>query len=154
MTWKKKGLIIVGVVIIAIQFIQPAHNSSVIHLATDITKIYVVPDSVQKTLNNSCYDCHSNHTIYPWYFNIQPVGWLLANHIKTGKSNLNFSEFGMYSTRKQANKLRAISESIKDGSMPIWAYTLIHSDAKITSKQKDMINSWIGNIRDSLMAKP
>ena len=153
MNWKKKVLIIVGLIIITLQFIQPVHNKSTQVLATDISKIYVFPDSVQKILTVSCYDCHSNNTNYPWYFNIQPVGWILASHIKDGKNNLNFSEFGSYSTRKQANKLRAISSSVKDGSMPISSYTLLHSDAKLSNHQKELINSWAQNIRDSLMAK-
>lgn len=153
MNRKKKVLIIAGIIILIIQFIQPAHNKSQQQLPTDISKIHVVPDTVQKILNNSCYDCHSNNTRYPWYFNIQPVGWFLANHIKTGKANLNFSEFGSYSTRKQANKLRAISETIKDRSMPISSYTLIHTDAKLSEKQKDLIKSWVLTIHDSLMEK-
>ena len=152
MNWKKKVLIIVGIIIISLQFIQPVHNKSIQVLATDISKIYVVPDSVQKILTVSCYDCHSNNTNYPWYFNIQPVGWILASHIKDGKNNLNFSEFGSYSKRKQANKLRAISSSVKDGSMPISSYTLLHSDAKLSNNQKEIINRWTQNIRDSLMA--
>ena len=85
---------------------------------------------------NSCYDCHSNNTRYPWYVNIQPMGWVMARHIKKGKENLNFSEFGTYSKRKQANKLRAIATSIKDGSMPLSSYTIMHTDAKLCEEEE------------------
>lgn len=153
MNWKKKVLIAGSALFMVIQFIQPVHNRSTQLSSTDISRLYPVPDSVQKILKNSCYDCHSNNTSYPWYFNIQPAGWLLANHVKNGKENLNFSEFGSNSTRKQANKLRAISQSLKDGSMPISSYTLMHGDAKLTIKQKEMISAWVQNLRDSLMAK-
>ncbi len=153
MNWKYKILIIAGSFFIVIQFIQPAHNKSSQLLPTDISRIYIVPDAVQKILKSSCYDCHSNNTTYPWYSNIQPVGWILANHISNGKKNLNFSEFGSYSTRKQANKLRAISQSITEGSMPVSTYIMMHGDAKLNLKQKEMISSWAQNQRDSLMAK-
>ena len=77
----------------------------------------------------------------------------MASHIKEGKANLNFSEFGTYSTRKQANKLRAISSSIKDGSMPILAYTVMHTNAKLSKANKELIISWASKTRDSLLAK-
>ena len=153
MNWRYKILITAGAIFIVMQFIQPVHNKSSQILTTDISRIYNVPDSVQKILKNSCYDCHSNNTIYPWYFNIQPAGWLLTNHVKNGKENLNFSEFGSYSTRKQANKLRAISQSVTDGSMPISSYLFVHHDARLTNQQKEVIISWTQIIRDSLMAK-
>ena len=83
----KKILSAILIVFIAIQFIQPAHNKSDQLLATDISKMVNIPDSVQALLKNACYDCHSNNTNYPWYSNIQPMGWLMAKHIKKAKMN-------------------------------------------------------------------
>lgn len=91
----KKILLGILVVIIAIQFIQPARNKSARVLPTDVSKIYNVPENVQAILKRSCYDCHSNNTIYPWYSWIQPAGWWLASHIKRGKEELNFSELAV-----------------------------------------------------------
>ncbi len=150
--YKKILLILLGVLIV-IQFIQPSHNKSDQVLPMDITKTINVPDKVLDVFKNSCYDCHSNNTRYPWYVNIQPMGWFMANHIKEGKENLNFSDFGSYSKRKQANKLRAIAESIKDGSMPISSYTIMHTDAKLTSNDTAIINNWVRITRDSLLMK-
>lgn len=122
-------------------------------LPSDITRTLNVPDNVLNVFKNSCNDCHSNNTRYPWYVNIQPMGWLMTNHIKDGKANLNFSEFGTYSKRKQANKLRAIAKSINDGSMPISSYTIMHTDAKLNSEDKKMISDWVSNARDSMEVK-
>jgi hypothetical protein len=36
-----------------------------------------------------------------------------------GKENLNFSEWGGYSSRKQGNKLDRISKQIKSDEMPV-----------------------------------
>lgn len=112
-----------------------------------------VPENVLGILKNSCYDCHSNNTRYPWYVNIQPLGWLMANHIKDGKADLNFSEFGTYSKRKQANKLRAIAESIKEGSMPISSYTIMHAEAKLNEENKKLIMDWVSHTKDSMEIK-
>ena len=149
----KKILLALPGVFIVIQFIQPAHNKSEKMLETDITKTINVPDKVLDVFKNSCYDCHSNNTRYPWYVNIQPMGWIMANHIKEGKENFNFSEFGTYSKRKQANKLRAIAETIKDGSMPISSYTIMHTDAKLSTENKKLITEWVSKTKDSMEIK-
>ena len=149
----KKILLVLLVLFIVIQFIRPARNTSGQVLPTDITKTVAVPDKVLDILKNSCYDCHSNDTRYPWYVNIQPMGWMMARHVKNGKANLNFSEFGGYSQRKQANKLRAIGMSIMEGSMPISSYTILHTDAKLNPDDKKIISKWASDTKDSLDSK-
>jgi hypothetical protein len=153
MKWTKRILLILLIIFIVIQFIRPARNQSGQVLPTDITKAVNIPDKVLDVFKNSCYDCHSNNTRYPWYVNIEPMGWFMANHIKNGKANLNFSEFGTYSKRKQANKLRAIAKSINDGTMPLSSYTIMHTDAKLSEEIKKMISDWVSNARDSMEIK-
>jgi hypothetical protein len=149
---KKKWLLILVIAFVLIQFNQPARNKSGQVLQTDISKIYPVPSNVQAILKAACYDCHSNDTRYPWYANIQPGGWWLAKHIKNGKEELNFSEFGAYSNRRQVTRLRSIENSIKDGTMPLSSYTLLHKDARLTKDEKVMLIEWTGKIKDSLTA--
>ena len=149
MRWRKV-LIAVTAVFVAIQFIQPAKNKSEQVLSTDITKIYSVPNSVQSILKTSCYDCHSNNSHYPWYFNIQPAAWLMANHIKEGKADLNFSDFGSYSQHHQRSKLKTIADQVNDDEMPIWSYTLIHKNTILSKQQKETIANWATNTKDSL----
>ncbi len=146
----KKILLALLIVFIAIQFIQPAHNISGQVLPTDIPKTVNVPDKVLAIFKNSCYDCHSNNTRYPWYVYIQPMGWMMARHIKNGKDNLDFSDFGSYSQRKQANKLRAIETSIKEGSMPLSSYNIMHTDARLSAEDKKLITDWASNAKDRL----
>ncbi|MGN6539361.1 MAG: heme-binding domain-containing protein [Ginsengibacter sp.] len=146
----KKIFLLIVVVIIAIQFIQPARNKSGQVLPTDISKTYNVPENVQAILKRSCYDCHSNNTVYPWYSCIQPIGWWLASHIKRGKEELNFSEFGSYSSRKQRSKFFAISKSVEDGTMPFASYTLIHTNSKLFKEDKAIIINWASKTKNSL----
>lgn len=144
------GLLIAFIVI---QAFRPARNNSGQRLATDVTNVVQVPDTVLRILHAACYDCHSNNTRYPWYMNVQPVAWMMASHVKEGKSNLNFSEFGSYSKRKQANKLRSIGEAVKEGSMPLSSYILMHKEAKITEAEKRAITEWALKAKDSLSSK-
>lgn len=149
----KKILLTIVIVFIAIQFIKPAFNTSGQILSTDITKTVNIPNKVLDILKNSCYDCHSNNTRYPWYVNIQPLGWIMARHIKKGKQNLNFSQFGTYSKRKQADKLKSIAESLKDNTMPLSSYAIMHTDAKLSTTDKNLITDWASNAKDSLQKK-
>lgn len=153
MSGSKKILLALLIVFIAIQFIQPARNKSGQVLPTDITNTYTLPANVQAIFKTACYDCHSNKTNYLWYFNIQPVGWFLANHIKDGKAELNFSAFGSYSTRRQMSKLRSIENSIEDGTMPLASYTLIHKDARLTKEDKAVLLDWINKAKDRMTQK-
>jgi hypothetical protein len=149
----KKILFAVGVLIIAIQFVRPAHNKSDQVLATDISKTIGIPDNVQAILKNACYDCHSNNTNYPWYSNIQPMSWLMANHIKKAKKELNFSEFGSYSPRRQISKLDGIANSILDDIMPLSSYKLMHKNAQLNATEKAILYNWTSETKKSLSAK-
>lgn len=150
MRFLKKILIALLVAFIIIQLIQPVRNASGLVASTDISKTVSVPENVKHVLKTACYDCHSNNTNYPWYSRVQPFGWMLANHIKHGKKNLNFSEFGKYPPRMQQSKLKAIADQIKDREMPLYSYTLIHKNARLTTEQKNMIIAWAQHNIDSL----
>lgn len=140
--------IVIGFV--AIQFVQPARNSTGQALAIDISKLVFVPDSVQIILKKACYDCHSNNTNYPFYAYIQPIGWLLNNHIQDGKKQLNFSDFGSMPKRRQESKLKSIANQIKDETMPLPAYIILHKNAILTKKDRDLIINWANTTKDSL----
>lgn len=150
----KKILTLGFVIFLLIQFYQPARNLDNGQVfPVHITKLYNVPSNVNSILRTSCYDCHSNNTKYPWYSYIQPVRIFMDNHIKEGKENLNFSEFGYYSVRKQGNKLEQIAKQIKAGEMPLTSYTLIHKNAILTQENKKVLINWIERTRDSIASQ-
>ena len=136
-------LVILLSVFVGIQFIRPAKNVSEEIGANDITAKYHIPDEVHQILKVSCYDCHSNNTYYPWYWQLQPVMWFMNDHINEGKRHLNFSEFSSYAARRRYKKLKEISKEIKSGDMPLRSYTMIHRDAVLSPVQKITVENWI-----------
>ena len=78
---------------VGIRFIPTERNQSDTVPESDFMLVNNVPETIQKKLQVSCYDCHSNNTQYPWYNKIQPVAWFLEDHIKEGKAELNFNEW-------------------------------------------------------------
>lgn len=149
----KNIVLVLFIVAIAIQLIQPAPNKNGLVLETDINKVVEMPKNIEGILKTSCYDCHSNNTDYPWYSKIQPGGWWMASHIKKGKEELNFSEFGSYSNRRQQSKLKSIIDAMDDGTMPIPAYTWIHKNAILSNGDKMKLTKWASSIKDSLAIK-
>jgi len=138
----KTILIVLLVALIIIQFIRPTENKGDEIAQNQITASYQIPDSLQKTLKVSCYDCHSNTTVYPFYFKIQPVAWFLNNHIQDGKRHLNFSEFNTYPLWRQHENFKDIVEQLKKDEMPLSSYTLIHRDAILSADQKLAMEDW------------
>jgi hypothetical protein len=138
----KRTLSVLVLLFIIIQFFRPARNTSEVIPANEITAAVAVPDDILGILKNSCYDCHSNNTRYPWYVNIQPAGWFMSSHIREGKRGLNFSEFATYSPRRQYRRLNDIIENVNDEEMPLPSYLLIHTDAKLSQGQKEKIVAW------------
>ncbi len=138
-----KILLVVIILFIAIQFIPRDYNNSILIGVNDITKLYPVPGNVQAIFKNSCYDCHSNNTNYPFYARIQPIRFMMDGHVKQGKEELNFNEFGTYSKRKQSHKLRAIANSMTEGTMPLSSYLFIHRKAGLTAMERTVIIAWV-----------
>ena len=145
-------LITLLIILIIIQFIRPAKNISSVSSPTDIAVGYKIPDDVQHILKVSCYDCHSNNTVYPWYWQIQPVTWFMNGHIDDAKRSLNFSTFSAYSIRKQYRSFDEINKEVKDDDMPLNSYTLIHRDAKLSEAQKLSIATWTTAARKEIEA--
>jgi len=150
---RRRILLIIIIILIAIQFIRPAKNQSNDVLTSEISHVYTVPQNVSVILKKACNDCHTNNTVYPWYAQIQPVGWWLNHHIEEGKDELNFNEFGAYAVPRQYHKLEEVVEQVKEGEMPIWSYTLIHTNAKLTDEEKQTLINWAQGIRNTMKAK-
>jgi hypothetical protein len=148
----KRTFQILLLVFIIIQFIRPEKNKAEGISKNDISTLYPVPANVQSILKTSCYDCHSNNTVYPWYAKIQPVTWWLNNHIQDGKKDLNFSEFASYRIRKQYKKLEEINELVEKDAMPLDSYLWIHKDAKLNEQQKLVLANWVSAVRDTIKA--
>src|SRR5687767_5991001 len=147
MSKKKAGLLLAVFCFVVIQFFQPDRNQTGKAEETDIHNVYAIPGNVSSIFKTACYDCHSNHTNYPWYSKIQPGAWLMANHIRDGKEELNFSEFGNYSARRQKSKLKAIAGSIAENEMPLKSYLLLHQEARLSDDEKKTVLAWAEKVQ-------
>ncbi len=134
----------------AIQIIRPARNSSASSAGAGDAGGITIPDDVRRVLQTACFDCHTNNTRYPWYAEVEPVGWWLAGHIADGKRNLNFDDLGAYPPRRRFIKLGPIEQQLNENEMPLPSYLLIHRDGVLSQEQKDLLIRWTRTWRDSL----
>lgn len=139
--FKKIGYFLLFALIIA-QFFGPKKNEGDLASVAIFIEETNPPEDVKKILETTCYDCHSNKTNYPWYNNITPVNYWLADHVKDGKKHLNFSNWSAYSLKKKEHKMDELYEEVEKGEMPLDSYTWTHSDANLTPEQIAAVVSW------------
>jgi len=137
--FKIKYLIIL---LIVIQFYRPTKNISTEISKNNIFKTEIVPQKIQEMLKTSCFDCHSNNTKYPWYNNIAPASWVLANHVDDGKEELNFDAWSTYSQKRKNRKLKEIKKELEGKDMPLDSYLWIHKKAELSKNQIKEIIVW------------
>ena len=115
----------------------------------------IVQDSVYTAINdnyqtvryifkNSCFDCHTDSTKYPWYHVLPFIGGMIDDDIKEAKEHLDMSNdfpFGGHAT--QLDQLTEIREDIKEGKMPILSYRFTHWGLLIEGKKQDSVFLWI-----------
>lgn len=89
-------------------------------------KTALFPDNVQKILETSCFDCHSD----------------AASNAKA-KLKLNFSKWSELSDAKKVGKMEAVNDEIKESKMPPERYLTNNPSKALTQEQKDMINKWV-----------
>jgi hypothetical protein len=90
---------------------------------------------IKAILRKACYDCHSNETRWPWYSYIAPVSWLTVYDTNKGREELNFSTWNRYDTEKQGDIIKDLWETVEDGEMPPWFYTVPHPEARLSVGQ-------------------
>ncbi|MBE9599548.1 heme-binding domain-containing protein [Pedobacter sp. MC2016-24] len=146
----RKALLILAIIILLIQMFRPEQNISASAPANAIEAHYPVSKRIGALLRSSCYDCHSNNTVYPWYSKVQPFAWWLRSHITEGKRELNFDEFNSYDNKKKKHKLDEVVEMIEKNEMPLSSYTLIHKKAVLSSQEKNEIIAWAKELKNAI----
>ncbi|GAB7257878.1 heme-binding domain-containing protein [Polaribacter sp. OB-PA-B3] len=138
----KKILVFLLVVFVIAQFFGPEKNDGEMTSVAAFISETNPPEDVKKILETTCYDCHSDKTVYPWYSNITPVNYWLDDHIKDGKKHLNFSKWSSYSLKKKEHKMDELYEEVEKGEMPLDSYTWTHADANLTQEQINAVVAW------------
>ena len=131
----KKLIALLVLVLIGIQFIPVERTNPLVVYDID------APANIKTVLKKACYDCHSNETEWAWYTEIAPLSFLTVKDVNEGREHLNFSEWGKY-TNKLGQVKDEIWEEVREEHMPPWMYRVVHSDAKLSQEEKDVLRNW------------
>lgn len=143
----KSLLIAMLVILVLLQFYRPPLNESGPQAFAEFEIETQPSDEVKAILRKACYDCHSNHTRYPWYNNVAPVSYWLDLHIDEGKEHLNFSDWSSFKAKKKDHKLEEIVQEVKKGKMPLKEYTWTHGDARLSDQERQALIHWAEGLR-------
>ena len=143
----KKISFLLLLVFIALQFYRPEKNIAQGNHTAVFLEETNPPKTVKNMLSETCYDCHSNNTAYPWYNNVAPVSYWLSDHVNEGKEHLNFSDWENYSLKQKDHKLEELIEEVSQGEMPLSTYKWMHKNARLSQEQIDSIVAWAEQTR-------
>jgi len=146
----KIAAIVLVIAFIVAQFFRPNRVNPPVVEADTLEASTQVPDDVKAIISRACADCHSSTTMYPWYSNISPASWFLADHVADGRGEMNFSEWNTYSPRKKGKKLEEICEQIEKGEMPLRSYLWLHWDAALSADDVKALCGWATRERERL----
>lgn len=101
----------------------------------------IAPQAAQKALERSCYDCHSDHTRWPWYSYVAPLSWSVAQDVSNGRRALNFSHWDELNASEKIRLKESIEVKIPY-AMPPSIYTQWHKDAHLSLEDVRSIREW------------
>lgn len=101
-----------------------------------------IDSGTQQLIERSCRDCHSEATRYPWYSYVVPISWIINYDVQQGREHLNLSRWKEYSLIRRERALSEIANQVRDGAMPLWQYTWIHRNTRLSDADADVIFQW------------
>lgn len=112
------------VVFAAIQFVPAARTNPPVEFE-------VAWDSprTRDLFYRACADCHSHETRWPYYSKVAPVSWLVSNHVRDGRRDMNIS------LPDEVDVTEAVAQ-IRKNRMPPIDYQLMHPEARLDEKEK------------------
>ena len=152
--WIRRLMLAALVVVAASQVFRPARTNPLTDPAREIHANVTIDSAVAAVLTRSCNDCHSNHTVWPWYSHVAPTSWLIVSDVNRGRKALNFSEWSTYGAKQQQEHLREICNEVEEGEMPGFSYTLMHRAAALSKAEVAAVCRWTQSSAQTSIAEP
>jgi hypothetical protein len=153
---RRFSLVVAAVIAVwlAAVVVTPRPVNPVIDSALGLEATASVPPDVLAMLRTSCFDCHSDETRWPWYTRAFPASWLVSHDVEEGRGQLNLSRWSEYNVFDRADLLDEMCEHATTGEMPLWQYTLMHRDARLSAPQIETLCAWTAAELERLLESP
>ncbi|HXG67459.1 MAG TPA: heme-binding domain-containing protein [Blastocatellia bacterium] len=137
----KWSLLVLAVLFVGAQVVRPERINPPVDGARAIEAHAQMTPEVAAILKRACYDCHSNETRWPWYSNVAPASWFVADHVKEGREHLNFSDWARKGD-KTKKYLEEMCEEVREHEMPLSSYLWLHPGAKLSEQDIRTLCDW------------
>jgi hypothetical protein len=144
----KPAALALSVLFVCVQFVRPNRANSPVNHSEAIESHARVTPEVAGIFERACKDCHSNQTEWPWYAEVAPISWYVADHVEHGRRNMNFSEWSNYDRAQADWLLGAMCMTAERGRMPLSSYTRLHHAAKLSPADVQTLCAWSQAERD------
>ena len=138
---KRLGLTL-ATLFVAIQFFRPQRSNPPVDGRRAIQAHLEVTPAAARVLDRSCRDCHTQETRWPWYSNVAPASWLVADHVNHARSHMNLSDWAAYSPEDARHNLERMCRLARQGEMPLPSYLWIHRSARPSSEDVQALCDW------------
>jgi mono/diheme cytochrome c family protein len=103
------------------------------HANPPVTKAAALDPGTRAIVTETCADCHSNTTRWPWYTSVAPASWFARSDVDGGRKVLNFSEWD-----RAQPAVDELAEVISSGQMPPRKYRILpnHAKARLADAEK------------------
>jgi len=104
-------------------------------------------NKIEPIFHQKCFDCHSQLTVYPWYYKVPLVKQLIDSDIAEGLKHIDMTAGLPFKGHGSVEKdMEAIHKTIEKNSMPPWRYRIMHPENSLSEKEKILIIQWIKSI--------
>src|SRR5262245_12418425 len=138
---KRLGLTL-AILFVAIQVFRPERSNPPVSRPRAIQAHLEVSPAAAAVIDRSCRDCHSHETRWPWYSNVAPTSWFVADHVNHARRHLNLSDWAAYSPEDARHNLEEMCQQVRKGEMPLPSYLWIHRTARPSSEDVKTLCDW------------
>jgi hypothetical protein len=131
-----------GVLGLASAFVHPFGNVKGQTSTASLLSASQTTDTVNRVIERSCQNCHSERTDWPWYSYIPPVSWMIEKDVSEARGHMNLSRWGDYTTERQVEILSRLGAEVRNHQMPLPRYLSLHPDARLSETDVKDLYDW------------
>ena len=150
MPMKKRTWVIIVVVLVLMQFIPYTIKNDAYEASNDFFTIHQAPSNIADLVHGACYDCHSHESKKPWYGSVAPVSFWINRHVRGGRMNLDFSNWGTLEKDDQRHVLKEMADEVKNKEMPLSSYLLVHNEARLSDDERGVLATYFEKLATEL----
>ena len=142
--------IVLAIGALGIQLMRPDRSNLPERADDTLQARFPMSPAAAAVFDRSCRDCHSDQTRWPWYSEVAPVSWFVADHVNHARSHLNVSQWSRYKAEDAAELLEEMCEEAREGKMPLPSYLWIHRGARLSAQDVEALCAWSAGARAAM----